>query len=108
NGVKVLLAKGFVSTPMVSFGVKQMQAHQGVVITASHNPPDYNGYKLKGPHGGPSSPAHIAEVEALIPATAVRIPGQSLDTWEAQGMLEYINLEQMYIEYLHSRFDLQK
>jgi phosphomannomutase len=108
NGVKVLLAKGFVSTPMVSFGVKQMQAHQGVVITASHNPPDYNGYKLKGPHGGPTSPAHIAEVEALIPATAVRIPGQSLDTWEAQGMLEYINLEQMYIEYLHSRFDFQK
>ncbi len=52
NGVKVLLAKGFVSTPMVSFGVKEKNAQQGVVITASHNPPSYNGYKLKGAHGG--------------------------------------------------------
>src|ERR1044072_2901397 len=37
NGVKVLLAKGFVSTPMISFGVLELKAQQGVVITASHN-----------------------------------------------------------------------
>jgi phosphomannomutase len=67
NGVKVLLADGFVSTPMISLGVLKLGAHQGVVITASHNPPTYNGYKLKGPHGGPSSPTVIAEVESMIP-----------------------------------------
>src|SRR4051812_13047197 len=60
NGVKVLLAKGFVSTPMISLGVLKLGAQQGVVITASHNPPTYNGYKLKGAHGGPSSPRDIA------------------------------------------------
>ena len=43
NGVKVLLAKGFISTPMISLGVLKLKAHQGVVITASHNPPSYNG-----------------------------------------------------------------
>ena len=53
KGVKVLLAKNFVSTPMVSLGVVNYKASIGVVITASHNPPSYNGYKLKGDFGGP-------------------------------------------------------
>src|ERR1700760_508721 len=81
NGVKVLLAKGFVSTPMISLGVLMLKAQQGVVITASHNPPTYNGYKLKGAHGGPSSPKDIAAVEALIPAE-VDMPAESLAYWE--------------------------
>src|ERR1051325_305445 len=71
NGIEVLLAKGFVSTPMISMGVLQYGAQQGVVITASHNPPSYNGYKLKGAHGGPSSPNDIATVEALIEDEAI-------------------------------------
>ncbi len=104
NGVKVLLAKGFISTPMISLGVLQLKADQGVVITASHNPPSYNGYKLKGAHGGPSSPKDIAAVEALIP-DEVEIPKQPLSHWENEGMLEYINLEDMYIDYLKTKFD---
>lgn len=107
NGIKVSLAKGFVSTPMVSFGVKALSAQQGVVITASHNPPDYNGYKLKGPHGGPTSPKDIAAVEALIPDT-VTVPQTSLAEWESKGMLQYVDLEQMYLDYLHTKFDFGK
>jgi phosphomannomutase len=107
HGIKVALAKGFVSTPMVSFGVKQLGAQQGVVITASHNPPSYNGYKLKGAHGGPTSPADIAAVEQLIPDTTA-IPTTSLETLEENGLLQYVDLEQMYIDYLHTKFDLQK
>jgi len=106
NGVKVLLAKGFVSTPMISYGVLKLQAQQGVVITASHNPPSYNGYKLKGAHGGPSSPKDIAAVEALIPAQTA-IPQESLQYWEEKGLLEYVNLEDLYIEYLQSKFDFE-
>ena len=45
-GIKVNLAKGFVYTPMVSLGVVKTKSHLGVVITASHNPPSYNGFKL--------------------------------------------------------------
>ncbi|MCB0699729.1 MAG: phosphoglucomutase/phosphomannomutase family protein [Chitinophagales bacterium] len=104
NGVKVILAQGFVSTPMISFGVLKLGAQQGVVITASHNPPSYNGYKLKGAHGGPSSPKHIAEVEALIPE-AVELPGHKLSHWEEEGMLEYAALEDMYVSYLEEHFD---
>ncbi len=107
NGIKVLLAKGFVSTPMVSFGVLHLSAHQGVVITASHNPPDYNGYKLKGAHGGPSSPADIAAVEALIPDT-VQIAAKKLADWEAEDLLQYVDLEKMYLDYLGEKFDFNQ
>lgn len=104
NGVKVLLAKGFVSTPMISFGVLRLNAQQGVVITASHNPVGYNGFKLKGPHGGPTSPSQIAEVEALIPEE-VTIPSESLAHWQEKGLLEYVDLEDRYIRYLQEKFD---
>jgi phosphomannomutase len=107
NGVKVLLAKGFISTPMISLGVLKLGALQGVVITASHNPPSYNGYKLKGAHGGPSSPNDIAAVEALIP-DEVEIPMQPLSYWEEKGLLEYINLEDMYVDYLKGKFDFEE
>jgi phosphomannomutase len=106
NGVKVLLAQGFISTPMISLGVLKLKAQQGVVITASHNPPSYNGYKLKGAHGGPSSPKDIAAVEALIPEEVV-IPSQSLSHWKEKGLLEYVNLEDMYVDYLREKFDFE-
>lgn len=105
NGVKVIKASNAVSTPMISFGVLKVQAQQGVIITASHNPPSYNGFKLKGPHGGPTNPADIAAVEALIPDT-VDMPKESLAYWQEKGMLEYIDLEEMYISYLQEKFDI--
>lgn len=104
HGIKVALAKGFVSTPMVSYGVKALAADQGVVITASHNPPSYNGFKLKGAHGGPTSPADIAEVEALIKDEVPRLTA-TLAGLEEQGLLEYIDLEHLYISYLQTKFD---
>lgn len=107
SGIKVLLPKSFASTPMVSLGVLQHQASQGVVITASHNPPEYNGFKLKGPHGGPSTTKTIAEVEALI-ADEVTIPGYSPEHWEQAGMLSWIDLEQEYISYIQKKFDFGK
>ena len=68
KGIKVYLAKTFISTPMISLGVKKLKASIGVVITASHNPPEYNGYKLKGYFGGPLSTEKVEEIESLIPS----------------------------------------
>lgn len=106
NGIKVLLAKGFVSTPMVSMAVLKLHAQQGVVITASHNPVAYNGFKLKGPHGGPTSPSEIAEVELLIPDT-VTIPETAIGALQNSGQLEYVDLEKMYLDYLKEHFDFE-
>ena len=66
NGIKVISSNYFITTPMISLATKQLDASIGVVITASHNPPSYNGYKLKASFGGPLLPKEISEIENLI------------------------------------------
>lgn len=105
HGINVNLAKGFVSTPMVSLGVVKTKSDLGVVITASHNPPSYNGFKLKSNFGGPTIPIHIAEVEDLLPETVDRTLPE-LEDMTAKGLLEYIDLENIYIEHVKENFDL--
>ena len=104
-GIKVLMAEEFVSTPMVSLGVVQTNSDLGVVITASHNPPSYNGFKLKSSFGGPTVPADIAEVESLIPDDCINeLP--SVEQLKNDGLLSYVDLEQMYIDHVEKNFDL--
>ena len=107
KGVKVLLAKDFVSTPMVSLGVVNYKASIGVVITASHNPPSYNGYKLKGDFGGPLLSDDIIDVENRIPDTnSVDIDSIKIDDLIESGMIKYIDLEDDYCKHAESNFDL--
>ena len=56
------------ATPELSFAVKHLNCHCGIVLTASHNPPEYNGYKLKGSYGGPMLSEQVDEIEAIIPS----------------------------------------
>lgn len=105
HGIKVKLAKGFVSTPMVSLGVVKTNSDLGVVITASHNPPTYNGFKLKSNFGGPTIPSDIAAVEALLPDVC-SVEGMSLEDMENQGLLEYVDLETIYLDHVRANFDL--
>lgn len=106
NGIRVKLAKGFVSTPMVSLGAVKHQAALGVIITASHNPAAYSGYKLKAHYGGPSSPAVIDAVESLIPNEEVALKPVSMEELVKSGMAEYVDLETLYIEEVKNSFDL--
>ena len=62
-GIRVKLADSIVTTPMISLLTKLENAAGGIVITASHNPPKYNGFKIKGDFGGPAHPEMIARVE---------------------------------------------
>jgi phosphomannomutase len=107
KGVLVKIAKGFVSTPMVSLGVVNEKASLGVVITASHNPPIYNGYKLKGDFGGPLLPNDITAVENRIPdANSVDYNAISMDDLVAEGKVVYVDLEDMYCKHAEESFDL--
>jgi phosphomannomutase len=107
NGIKVKMSKGFVSTPMISLGAVKFGAALGIILTASHNPPAYNGYKLKAHYGGPSSPAVIDEVEGAIPNHLVDVPTKSIDTLVSEGMIEYVDLETLYVNEVESKFDLK-
>jgi phosphomannomutase len=106
HGIKVKMAKGFVSTPMVSLGTVKTKSDIGIVITASHNPASYNGYKLKSGYGGPMSPKHIEEVEDAIP-DFVNHPHHSLEYLVKSKMVTYVDLEQMYLTHVVKNFDLK-
>jgi phosphomannomutase len=107
NGIKVFLAEDFISTPMISLGAVKYQANLGVIITASHNPHTYNGYKIKGFYGGPLDPGNVQEIENIIPEKAAT-NWQTVDLKEAvkKGMLETAPLEDMYIKHVEDNFDL--
>lgn len=103
-GIKVITSDGFVSTPMVSLAVVKTQSDLGVVITASHNPPSYNGFKLKSRLGGPSIPADVAAVEEQIPDA----PTFELKDYNSiKDDVEYIDMEQMYIDHVNASFDME-
>ncbi|WP_430967976.1 phospho-sugar mutase [Spongiimicrobium sp. 2-473A-2-J] len=69
NGIKVFLFSELRTTPELSFAVKELNCHAGIVLTASHNPPEYNGYKVYWTDGGQIVPPQdneiIDEINAL-------------------------------------------
>jgi phosphomannomutase len=107
QGIEVKMAKGFVSTPMISLAANQFQCGIGVVITASHNPPAYNGFKLKADFGGPLAPIHIQEVEDMIPeVNSIDLDSISIEEAITTGQLEIVDLETRYVEHVKANFDI--
>jgi len=66
NGIRISRFNEAVPTPLVSWAVKELRADGGMVITASHNPADFNGFKIKAPWGGSAAPETTAAVETLV------------------------------------------
>ena len=104
NGFRVCLFPESAPTPLISWAVKDLQADGGIVITASHNPPDFNGFKIKAPWGGSATPATTAEVEKLVdskPPKRGEFTAQSdsrlehtIKTYRAQ-LASYIDLDRL-------------
>ncbi|MCS6982360.1 MAG: phosphoglucomutase/phosphomannomutase family protein [Flavobacteriales bacterium] len=100
HGIRTMLSSDFVTTPMVSLAVRELRAGLGVVITASHNPPEYNGFKLKGAYGGPLLPEQVKEVEQLIPEHLPEfIPEPQL--------IQPADLETLYISQVRRHFNMK-
>ncbi len=66
NGIKVFLFSELRTTPELSFAVRHLDCHAGIVLTASHNPPEYNGYKVYWTDGGQIVPPQDGEIIAEI------------------------------------------
>ena len=106
EGIKVFLTSTFVTTPTVSLLARDKDLAMGVMITASHNPAIYNGYKLKDEFGGSMDPDIIVTIEKElinIPSVECKKPLQELLD---SGIVEYFDGYGYYISYLKSHIDI--
>ncbi len=112
NGIKVKLAGSIVSTPMVSLLTKLDNAAGGVVITASHNPPRYNGFKIKGEFGGPAHPEMIAQVEKdlakVMKLRSIPPPRLSLQQLVDKRKIVAVDMRKRYLDDLATKINLDR
>jgi alpha-D-glucose phosphate-specific phosphoglucomutase len=109
NDLKVWLTRADAPTPAVSFSVKDKGALAGVMITASHNPPRYNGFKLKSANGSSASPEDCKKVEAYLgKLLASGAKPRSMDYEEAiqQGLIHRFDPAWAYYEHLNHLLDM--
>ncbi len=104
HGIKVMLANKMVSTPMISMAAQEYKAGMGVILTASHNPASYNGFKLKASFGGPALPADVEAIEALIPETVNNY--NEFEKALAEGLINISSFEDLYYNKVADAFDL--
>jgi phosphomannomutase len=110
NGFAVSLFDTDVPTPLVSWAVRERGADGGLVITASHNPHTFNGFKIKAPWGGSATPETTAAVEALLDANPPRLSAlcadareglqEPLASYRAQ-IASYVDLERIRAQRAH-------
>ncbi len=107
-GIKVALASAHCPTPVVSFSIIDRGAGGGIVITASHNPWQWNGFKYKPEYGGSASPEVVAELEARLPDLVGReIPKIDIEEAKRSGMVEMFDPRAPYLAQLGRLIDLE-
>ncbi|MCC7437507.1 MAG: phosphoglucomutase/phosphomannomutase family protein [Armatimonadetes bacterium] len=111
EGLTVWLTDGISSTPQVSLTAKQKRLAGGIVITASHNPAEYNGFKLKAGYGGPSTPEAVAKVQKNVTKMESAPPKpkklKSLPELIAAKQVKMFDSKLAYVEYVKKKIDLE-
>ena len=108
NGFTVYLAQSDAPTPVISYAVHQMKAVGGIMITASHNAPRYNGVKLKNAYGSSASPDQCRQVEVYLNDNEMRGRGPNLmdfDMARESGLIRRFNPIPQYYEHLRNLID---
>ncbi len=110
QGISVYLSDDFASTPQISFHSKQKKVALGVMITASHNPPQYNGYKLKANFGGPATPEQISLLENELKKVLTRPPELKYKDFNHYLDLKKIKLfdaKESYLRHIKKKIDIE-
>jgi alpha-D-glucose phosphate-specific phosphoglucomutase len=108
NGYHVHLSQSDSPTPAISFAVKALNATSGIMITASHNAPRYNGVKLKASYGGSASREQCRRVEVYLNDNEVRARGPNLMDYELardNGLIQRFNPIPTYYDHLRGLID---
>ena len=104
HGIKAYLFRELRPTPELSFAVRYLGAAAGVVITASHNPPEYNGYKVYDENGGQLTPGPAEQLTRFVEQVDDELSVEVADEQELleKGLLEYIGeeIDQAYLDQL--------
>jgi len=106
NGFHVLLTDGASPTPVISFSVLAQGAAGAVNVTASHNPPSDNGFKVRDEHGGAIPPDGLTQIEGLIPSIE-GVERLLLEEAMAQGMVTYFDPAPAYLAQIERLIDVQ-
>lgn len=108
NGIVAHLTNTFATTPMVSFHTKQKGSDLGIVITASHNPPIYNGFKIKGKFGGPATPEQIKFVETELQKISrlPKIKFKPFDVYVSSRMIRPFDAREPYFRNIKKKIDI--
>jgi alpha-D-glucose phosphate-specific phosphoglucomutase len=104
NGIIAHLARADAPTPAISYNIVHKKAAGGVMITASHNPPRYNGFKVKAAYGGSASKQQIEAIERRLFAIHERIGANLMDYQKAEemGLIQRFDPAWPYYEHLTS------
>lgn len=107
NGVPTLLSTNAAPTPVVSYNVVHRHAGGAAIITASHNPPQWNGYKYKPDYGGSADQGVVDELEREIAlALGHEVPRLPLTDARSQGLLQDIEPGPPYLAHISKLVDL--
>jgi phosphomannomutase len=103
NGLRVLLSRSYLPTPALSYAVKHYGAGGGIMLTASHNPPQFHGFKLKGPYGGTATPDIYKAVSDRVPNIG---PSNVKKIDAKKHTLETFDIQHDYYAFLKKQIDL--
>lgn len=108
NGIRAYLSVAPVPTPVASFAVMNMKAAGAVVITASHNPADWNGFKFKPEYAGSATPEITARLESIVGKIQEErgVPTPALR--DTNNLIEFTDLSPAYRHHLAEMVDLER
>ena len=107
NGFHVYLTNNPTPTPVIAYSVISEDAIGAVNITASHNPPTDNGYKVRDQNGGAIPPEGLKSIESLIPVDVTYVTVLDAENAKKQGLLTYFDAAPKYINHLEDLIDLK-
>jgi phosphomannomutase len=107
NGLRVFLTQEATPTPVIAYSVVNKKAVGAVNITASHNPPTDNGYKVRDENGGAIPPQGLTEIESYIPDSADEIKSIPIEEAVTKQLIQRFDPKPTYITHLADLIDLK-